>query len=90
MERKRDKKGKLFLAAMIGLSAIFAPIVSAGVSAKENIDTYNWTREDVSNLSINDKNTAPMFNKDELVNITSDSYIWDTWPLQEKNGHPAT
>ncbi|WP_099354680.1 glycoside hydrolase family 68 protein [Fredinandcohnia onubensis] len=89
MERKRNKKGIFFIAAIIGLSAIFAPIVSSGVSAKENIDTYNWTREDVSSLSINDKNTAPMINKDELVNITSDSYIWDTWPLQDKNGHPA-
>jgi levansucrase len=89
MECKLDKKVPFFLAAMIGLSAIFALIVSTDVSAKENIDTYNWTREDVSNLSMNAHNTAPIINKDELIQITSDFYIWDTWPLQEKNGHPA-
>ncbi|WP_227937170.1 glycoside hydrolase family 68 protein [Alkalihalobacillus deserti] len=89
MERKRDKKGKFFLAAMISLSAVFAPFVSTGVSAKENMDPSNWTREDVSTLSMNTQNTAPTIDKDELIQITSDSYIWDTWPLQEKNGHPA-
>ncbi|MBO1513484.1 glycoside hydrolase family 68 protein [Metabacillus bambusae] len=89
MERNIDKKGKFFIAAIIGLSAIFTPIVSSSASAKENLETYNWTREDVSNLTINAQNTAPEIKKDELVEMTSESYIWDSWPLQEKNGHPA-
>lgn len=89
MERNIDKKGQFLIAAIIGLSAIFTPIVSSSVSAEENVKTYNWTREDVSNLTKNAQNTAPEINKDELVEISSESYIWDSWPLQEKNGHPA-
>jgi levansucrase len=89
MKRNKVNKSKSIIAAIIGLSTIFTPIVNSSVSAQENVDTFNWTRENVSNLVINDQNTAPKINKDELVEITSDSYIWDSWPLQDKNGHPA-
>jgi len=89
MKRIKIKKSKSIIAAIIGLFTIFTPIVSSSVSAQENADTFNWTRENVSNLTINDQNTAPKINKDELVEISSDSYIWDTWPLQDMNGHPA-
>lgn len=89
MKRNQIKKSKSIIAAIIGLFTIFTPIVSSSVFAQENPDTFNWTRENVSNLMINDHNTAPEINKDELVEISSDSYIWDTWHLQDLNGHPA-
>ncbi len=73
-----------FLAALIGMST-----VSISVAAQENYSPYNWTREDVSKVTINSNNTAPTIDKEELIEITSDSYIWDTWPLQNRNGNPA-
>ncbi|RBW70755.1 glycoside hydrolase family 68 protein [Bacillus taeanensis] len=92
MKWNKVKKGKSFITAFIGVSTILTLIVSlsvSSVSAQENVDTFDWTRENVSNLTITDQNTAPKINKDELVGITSDSYIWDSWPLQDMNGHPA-
>lgn len=89
MKRKKEMTGKIFIATFIGLSSLFTPIISTSASADENIEAFNWTRENVSNLVIDDTNTAPEINKEELAEITSDSYIWDTWPLQDKNGHPA-
>ncbi|MFP5112412.1 glycoside hydrolase family 68 protein [Bacillaceae bacterium C204] len=89
MKWNKVKKSKSIIAAIIGLFIIFIPIVGPTVSAQENADTFSWTRENVSNLTINDQNTAPTFNKDELVKLSSDYYIWDAWPLQDLNGHPA-
>jgi levansucrase len=89
MNRKNEITGKIIIATIIGLSSLFTPIISTSVSANEKMEVFNWTRENVSKTVINETNTAPEFNKEELVEITSDSYIWDTWPLQDKNGHPA-
>jgi levansucrase len=89
MKRKKENTGKIFIAAFIGLSSLFTPMISTSVSASEKMETFDWTRESVSKLVINDTNTAAEINKEELEEITSDSYIWDTWPLQDKNGHPA-
>ncbi|MFJ5758752.1 glycoside hydrolase family 68 protein [Neobacillus sp. NPDC093182] len=88
MKGNKIKKSKSIIAAII-LFTIFILSVSSSASAQEHADPFNWSRENVSNLTINEQNTAPEINKDELVEISSDSYIWDTWHLQDLNGHPA-
>ncbi|MFC4320025.1 glycoside hydrolase family 68 protein [Litchfieldia salsa] len=85
----KEKLKSSFLVTLIAVAIICTSLVSIRVSAQENSDTFNWTREDVSKLTTSINNTAPTINKEELVEITSDSYIWDTWPLQYKNGLPA-
>jgi len=89
MKRKKEKTGKILIATFIGLSSLFTPMISTSVFADENRELFNWTRESVSHLEMNDTNTAPEIDTQDLVEISSDSYIWDTWPLQDKNGHPA-
>lgn len=89
MKQKKNKKHRLVIAVIIGLTSLFTSIVSSSVFAQETADPFHWTREHVSHLSMTDQNTAPKISTDELNEITSDSYIWDTWPLQDKNGHPA-
>lgn len=81
--------GKMLSAAVIGFSAILAPVISSSVFAQETAATFDWTREDVSKIKMNEENTAPVINKEELEELSEDFLVWDTWPLQDRNGHPA-
>ncbi|WP_134704857.1 glycoside hydrolase family 68 protein [Ammoniphilus sp. YIM 78166] len=78
---------KCFSAAVIGLSAMVT--VSSGVSAKETSTVFNWSREAVSQITMNESNTAPLIPIEDLEELTPEYHIWDTWPLQDRNGHPA-
>lgn len=81
--------GKMLSAAVIGFSGILAPVICSSAFAQETAATFDWTREDVIKIKMNEENTAPVLNKEELEELTKDFLVWDTWPLQDRNGHPA-
>lgn len=86
---KSNKKKRTIKTTIIGIFTLLTIIISSNAFAQESFEPSNWTREDVSSLTLSEDHIAPTFYKDELIEISSDFYIWDTWPLQEKNGHPA-
>ncbi|MGC5328339.1 glycoside hydrolase family 68 protein [Brevibacillus sp. SYSU BS000544] len=79
---------KCFSAAMIGLSAFLTAAFIPTVSAQET-SVFNWKREDISQVRLNERNTAPTINVEELEEMTAQYHVWDTWPLQDTNGNPA-
>lgn len=90
MRRWNLKKTFISLsAAYIGCSILLSPASGFARSAYEASVTTDWTREAASQIRLNDSNTAAPVDKDELQEISSDYIIWDTWPLQDQNGHPA-
>lgn len=84
-----DKIGKSLAAAVIGITAILTPAISSTVLAQGTAAVSNWTREVASQIKLNDSNTAPIINKEDLEKMSPDYLVWDTWPLQDRQGHPA-
>jgi levansucrase len=88
MKSKVKKVIKPLLAAIIGAS-ILTPAAVSEMHAQGTSATTNWTREAAAQIKPDESNTAPKIDKSELQAISSDFIIWDTWPLQDMNGHPA-
>ncbi|ELK48096.1 MULTISPECIES: glycoside hydrolase family 68 protein [unclassified Halobacillus] len=57
------------------------------VSAKEQDDTANWTREMAQNYKNTPENTPE--NIDNFKDVAPDYWIWDTWPLRNRDGSLA-
>ncbi|XEC93550.1 glycoside hydrolase family 68 protein [Paenibacillus tarimensis] len=89
MNLNMKKNFKTLFAVIIGLSLVISPVNVSELFAQGISLTTDWTREAASQIRLDDSNRAPKIDKDELQEITSDFIIWDTWPLQDKNGHPA-
>ena len=89
MKQNFDKIGKSLAAAVIGITAILTPAISSTVLAQGTAAVSNWTREVASQIKLNDSNTAPIINKEDLEKMSPDYLVWDTWPLQDRQGHPA-
>lgn len=85
--QKRKGLNKL-TTAVLGISILLTPAIVNGASSQWY--TTDWTREQASQIQVAESNTAPVINKDELQEISSDYILWDTWPLQNKNGIPAS
>ena len=83
------KTVKLLFAVTISCSVVLTPVIGSDLYAQGTSVTTDWTREAASQIRMDGSNTAPKIDKDELEEITSEFIIWDTWPLQDKNGHPA-
>lgn len=82
------KQSMLVATAIIGLSTIFSPLAESATA--EDRTGSNWTREHVSKIELNEQNTAPIINADELEKLDDDYHTWDTWPLKNKDGSVAT
>jgi levansucrase len=75
-------------AALLGVSLVFVTPTVSGAASQWT--TTDWTREQAGQIQLSDSNTAPVINPDELQEISPDYILWDTWPLQNKNGIPAS
>lgn len=53
-----------------------------------NATPSRWTRAQVDQIRINETNTAPLI-MEPFPRISPDLWIWDMWPLMEKNGSIA-
>lgn len=90
------KKKILIITVIIGL--LVSSIMPGGVSlATKKTDTYSpeddftaiWSRQDAQDFNLTKNNTAPEIEKDFDL-VEEDLWVWDTWPLQEKDGSVAT
>ncbi|MEW9673221.1 glycoside hydrolase family 68 protein [Ammoniphilus sp. 3BR4] len=80
---------KCLSAAAIGFSAMATATAGSGVFAQETATVFNWSREAVKQMDLNESNTAPVIHMEDLEEMTPEYHVWDTWPLQDRNGHPA-
>ena len=74
-----QKIGAAGLASGIGLSA------TGSVSALDDTRTTDWTREQAERIQRTNANTAPVID-DRVDKLTDDLYVWDTWPLRNRDG----
>ncbi|MYL48246.1 glycoside hydrolase family 68 protein [Halobacillus litoralis] len=76
---------KLALTALVVSSAFATFPVASSAEAVE--DTPTWSREDASNFTLTDENTAP--NIDSFTDVAPEYWVWDTWPLRDRDGSIA-
>lgn len=89
MRMMKKQKGFIkFRAIVLGVSLLVTPAIVNGASSQWSVT--NWTREQASQIQLTESNTAPVINTDELQEISPDYILWDTWPLVNKNGIPAS
>jgi len=85
MVRKRKKAWTLLaMAACLSVTALM-PVTSQGAET-----TVNWTREQASQIELNQDNTLPYFEIDKLEKLAPGYHIWDTWPLMNRDGSTAS
>ncbi|WP_134686958.1 glycoside hydrolase family 68 protein [Brevibacillus migulae] len=86
IKNNRTKLKKLVLSAVVAANCLAAfPVMAANVG-----DDYTaiWSRQQAENVALTKENTAPQVNLDfELV--APDQWVWDTWPLQNRDGSLA-
>ncbi|WP_134686960.1 glycoside hydrolase family 68 protein [Brevibacillus migulae] len=87
MKRNHNSMKLLLSATLLGFFTFIATGMDTNVSAQEAAS--QWTRDAASQATMNEGNTAPVIQMDDLQKIASDYYIWDTWPLQDRNGNIA-
>ncbi len=60
--------------------------VSTNAAANES-ETSVWSRQDAQNYDLSKNNTAP--NIDDVDEVAPDYWVWDTWPLRNRDGSIA-
>ncbi|WP_027956014.1 glycoside hydrolase family 68 protein [Halobacillus kuroshimensis] len=85
MKQNHSLLSKLALSAFI-LIGTFAQLPTTSHAASTD-DTPVWSREDAQNFTLTDENTAP--NIDSFTDVAPDYWIWDTWPLRNRDGSIA-
>jgi levansucrase len=83
------KLGKLALCATILASSIAAIPVSANTANVSDDFTAIWSRQQAEKVTLTKETTAPEVNMNFDL-VAPDQWVWDTWPLQNKDGSLAT
>ncbi|WP_231572075.1 glycoside hydrolase family 68 protein [Pontibacillus halophilus] len=63
------------------------PLHNENVHADADVVTAEWTREDAQNFERTDENTPS--NIDSFTDVAPDLWVWDTWPLRNRDGSLA-
>ncbi|WP_345243195.1 glycoside hydrolase family 68 protein [Pontibacillus salipaludis] len=48
-----------------------------------------WTHQEASKIERDSSNTAPLIEKEEIEQMAPNHWVWDTWPLRNKDGSVA-
>ncbi len=81
---------KAVSAIVLAASVVASSFSGLTVKAAETEVTTNWTREQASNIELNQDNTLPYTDISELEKLAPDYHIWDTWPLTDRDGNIAS
>ncbi len=86
-ESRRNALKAIGAVGTVGLAGATVPTSVAGESAPLAGATDDWTREHAEAIRVTEDKTAPVIRKDEAVErLTEDLYVWDTWPLRNRDG----
>lgn len=89
--KKAAKFGKLVLTAAILASSLTATSVSAKAAQNPSVPndyTAVWSRQAAEKVELTGTNTAPKIDTNFKL-AAPDVWIWDTWPLQNRDGSLA-
>ncbi|MCM3602713.1 glycoside hydrolase family 68 protein [Robertmurraya korlensis] len=83
MKKKSSKVKGLILATVIAANSLFV----APTMAAEN-QTSVWSRQQAEKVKLTEETTAPEVDM-EFDLVAPDQWVWDTWPLQNRDGSLA-
>ncbi|MBX0359530.1 glycoside hydrolase family 68 protein [Halobacillus sp. Nhm2S1] len=75
------------------ISALFLGLLPAFASTPAQADeegTPAWSRQEASQIERTDDNTAPYISQEEIDQMAPNHWVWDTWPLRNRDGSVAT
>ncbi|WP_227937168.1 glycoside hydrolase family 68 protein [Alkalihalobacillus deserti] len=87
--KTRKKVGKLVLCAAILASGLTS--ISVAASSNWSIEddyTSAWSRQQAEKVALTEETTAPIIDMD-FEDVAPDVWVWDTWPLQNRDGSLA-
>lgn len=89
-KRFLPKFGKLVLTATILASSFAASSVSAKEASPSVPDDFTsvWSRQQAEKVTLTKENTAPSIDTNFDL-VAPDQWVWDTWPLQNRDGSLA-
>ncbi|GGD09421.1 glycoside hydrolase family 68 protein [Pontibacillus salipaludis] len=91
MSKKKSTFTRLALTTAL-ISTLFATSPMQSVKAEttdtNSVTTAEWTRQMAQNFVRTSENTAPEISADFKV-VADDLWIWDTWPLRNRDGSLA-
>ncbi|MCD5324878.1 MULTISPECIES: glycoside hydrolase family 68 protein [Pontibacillus] len=70
-------------------ATLVAGSLSTTVQAEVDEDTSLWSWEQADKIERTKDNTAPQISEEEIQDIAPDLYVWDTWPLRNRDGSVA-
>jgi levansucrase len=82
-----QKKGKTVTIVALAITLAASAFISDQAEGADT--TVNWTREQVSQIELDESNTLPYTDIKELEKMTPDYHIWDSWPLTDRDGNIA-
>jgi levansucrase len=63
---------------------------SAGLAPASHANApVSWTAEHVRGIRLDDSSIAPLITERDFVRLDDAIDIWDAWPVQDEDGHPA-
>ncbi|MBX0359531.1 glycoside hydrolase family 68 protein [Halobacillus sp. Nhm2S1] len=89
---KSKRKAKKMVTSLLAVGMAFGMVTATAgstVNAEVKDDTSVWSWEDASKIERTEDNTAPQITEDEINDIAPDLYVWDTWPLRDRDGSVA-
>jgi len=84
------KNKQAWMALVMATSVIASGLPSLSASAEAGDQTVNWTREQASNIVLNQDNTLPYTDISKLEKLAPGYHVWDTWPLLDRDGNIAS
>ncbi|MDZ5712820.1 glycoside hydrolase family 68 protein [Jeotgalibacillus haloalkalitolerans] len=85
-KRKTKVIGKLIIAGVLTVSGLTA--IPAQAESNAAYDTSVWSRQMAEKVELTKDNTAPEIDTDFDL-VAPDHWVWDTWPLQNRDGSLA-
>ncbi|MEW9668142.1 glycoside hydrolase family 68 protein [Ammoniphilus sp. 3BR4] len=85
---RKNKKAWSALALAASLAA--SSFTSLPVQAQEGDQTVHWTREQASNIELNQDNTLRYTDISKLEKLAPGYHTWDTWALTDRDGNIAS
>ncbi|MBW5470316.1 glycoside hydrolase family 68 protein [Brevibacillus formosus] len=84
------KNKKALTALALATSVVASGVTALSAYAEGGEQTVNWTREQASQIELNQDNTLPYTDISKLEKLAPGYHMWDTWALTDRDGNVAS